>query len=198
MKFFKSLLVLPVLMIGLAAPALGQAANIGVFNEQRVLRESAVGQHIGTRLQAIAQEIDTELAAINQPIQQSIEQFNAETASMTPEAVQARPDLVQRGQALNQQIQQLELTRRARQQEYAATERQAWRPVYEALQPILEEVVEARGLDVLVDRSALVYSNARVDISPDVITRLDQRLPSVPVNRVRLPQDAVAGQDGQQ
>jgi outer membrane protein len=191
MKFLKTLL-LPMLVASVLAPAAVAQINIGVINEQRVLRESAVGQHIAGRLQAIAQEIDNELSAMNQPMQQATEQLNAETSIMNEEQIRSRPDLVQRIQTLNQQAQQYELIRRAREQEYRATERQAMGPVLEALQPILEEVVVARGLDILVDRSNLVYSTAEVDISADVIALLDARLPAVPVNRVRLPQNAAA------
>ena len=61
-------------------------------------------------------------------------------------------------------------------------------PVFEALRPILEEVVAERGIDILVDRSNLVFASAEVDISSVVVERLNQRLPSVPVNRVRMPQ----------
>ena len=193
MKFLKTLLILPVFLAGLTAPALAQT-KVGVIHEQRVIQESVVGQHIAARLNEIRQEIAAELSAMNVPIQQATEQLNAETAIMTQEQVTQRPDLVQRIQVLNQQIQQFEVARRVREQEFQFTERQAMVPVLEALQPILAEVVELHQLDILIDRSNLVFANASVDVSTDVISRLDQRLPSVPVNRVRMPADAAAGQ----
>ncbi|OLF77916.1 outer membrane chaperone Skp [Maricaulis sp. W15] len=192
MKLLKTLLLLPVLVVGIAAPAMAQT-NIAVLNEERVLRESAAGQHIAARMQEIAQEIDSELQAMSQPIQQETERLNADTASMTQAAIQERPDLMSRITTLNQQAQQFEVTRRARQQEIVQTERQAMRPVYEALGPILEEVVAAQGIDILVDRSNLVFASPDIDISASVITLLNERLPTVPVTRVRLPQDG-AGQ----
>lgn len=199
MKFLKSLLILPVLIAGLAAPALAQSSpSIAVFNEERVLRESAAGQHIATRIQAIAAEIDAELTAMGQPIQQETERLNAETASMTPQAIQGRPDLMQRIEALNQSAQQFELTRRARQQELVQTERQAMAPVYQALQPILQAVVEERGIDILIDRGNLVFASPDVDISGAVIERLNQQLPTVNVSRVRISQEAAAAAAGQQ
>ncbi|MDF1767254.1 OmpH family outer membrane protein [Maricaulis sp.] len=195
MKLLKTLLLLPVLVAGIAAPAMAQA-NIAVLNEERVLRESAAGIHIAARMQEIAQEIDSELQAMSQPIQQETERLNAETASMTQQAIQERPDLMSRIQTLNQSAQQFEVVRRARQQEIVQTERQAMRPVYEALGPILEEVVAAQGIDMLIDRSNLVFASPDLDISDDVITLLNTRLPTVPVTRVRLPQNG-AGQQQQ-
>jgi len=198
MKFLKTLLLLPVLFAGLAAPSLAQQPNIAVMNEERVLRESAAGQHIRSRMQEIAQEIDAELTAMGQPIQQETERLNAETASMTPQAVQQRPDLMQRIEALNQQAQQFELARRARQQEIVQTERQAMRPIYDALGPILEAVVEERGIDILVDRANLVFASPDFDISQEVINRLDQQVPTVTVTRVRVSQEAAAAAAQQQ
>lgn len=198
MKFLKTLLLLPVIFAGVAAPGLAQQPSIAVLNEERVLRESSAGQHIQARMQQIAQEIDAELTAMGQPIQQETERLNAETASMTPQAVQQRPDLMQRIEALNQQAQQFELARRARQQELVQTERQAMRPIYDALGPILETVVEERGIDILVDRANLVFASPEVDISDDVIARLNQQVPTVTVTRVRVSQEAAAGAGQQQ
>ena len=188
MKFIQSLLLLPVAVLSLAAPAMAQT-NIAVMSEERVLRESAVGLHIQTRLAAIAQEVDAELQAMGQPLAQEREALNAETAAMTMAAIQGRPDLVQRIETLNQQAQAFEVQRQIRQRELVATEQSAMRPVYESLGPILEEVVAARGIDILVDRSNLVFASPEVDISEEVISLLNARLPTVSVNRVRLPQD---------
>lgn len=187
MKFLKTFLFLPVFLAGLAAPALAQV-NIAVVNEERVLVESAVGQHIATRLNAIRAEVDSELAAMGQPLQQQTDALSAETAIMTPEQIQQRPDLVQRIQTLNQQAQQFEVARQIRQRELQETQRQAFLPVFAALRPILEAVVAERDIDILVDRSNLVFASTDVEITDVVIQRLNTTLPSVPVNRVRMPQ----------
>ncbi|MEE2567530.1 OmpH family outer membrane protein [Hyphobacterium marinum] len=169
------------------APASAQT-NVLVFNEARVLRDSAAGQVIATRLEAIQGEMDSELRAVAEPIQAEVERLNAETEPMTQEAIQQRPDLMQRIQAVQQQGQQVEVLRRRLSQELAATERQALRPVLELLPTILEEIVAERGAHIIVDRANLVYAAESVDISATVIERLNQRLPTVAVNRVRLPQ----------
>jgi outer membrane protein len=193
MKFFKLFFILPVFFAGLAVPAFAQT-KVGVINQQRVLAQSVVGQHISTRLGAIQQEMAAELSAMNLLIQQETERLSAETAIMTPEQVQSRPDLVSRIQTLNRSIQEYEAARRVREQEFTYTERQAMRPVLEALQPILEEIFQENDLDILVDRANIVFSSPDVDISAAVIERLNVQLPSVSVNRVRLPQNAEAEQ----
>ncbi|MEN0652276.1 MULTISPECIES: OmpH family outer membrane protein [Hyphobacterium] len=174
-------------LIAMAAPANAQT-NILIMNEERIVADSQVGQHIATRMQAIRAEMDGELQALLTPIQEESDRLNAETASLTPEAIQARPDLMQRIQTLNAQAQQAEALRQRLAQELQATQRQAMRPVLEALQAVLQEVVAERGAQILIDRSAVVYADPAIDISDSVIERLNQRLPTTAVNRVRLPQ----------
>ena len=174
-------------VIAMAAPANAQT-NVLIMNEERIIAESQVGQHIATRMQAIRAEMDGELQALLTPIQEESDRLNAETASLTPEAIQARPDLMQRIQALNAQAQQAEALRQRLAQELQATQRQAMRPVLEALQAVLQEVVAERGAQILIDRSAVVYADPAIDVSDSVIERLNQRLPTTAVNRVRLPQ----------
>jgi outer membrane protein len=137
------------------------------------------------------------LMAISAPVmaQQNIlvidaeaERLNAETAGITEEGIQQRPDLIQRIQAVSQQAQEFEVTRQRYSNELVATERAAMRPVLEALQAVLQEVVEATNADIIMDRASLVYASQSVDGTADVVERLNARLPTVPVNRVRLPQ----------
>ena len=62
----------------------------------------------------------------------------------------------------------------------------------ELLPTILQEVVAERGAHIIIDRSALVFAAESVDVSQVVIDRLNERLPSVAVNRVRLPEGGQA------
>ncbi|WP_421786692.1 OmpH family outer membrane protein [Hyphobacterium sp.] len=191
-----ALVAAAVAFVSVSAPAMAQ--TIIVINEDRILRESAVGVHIATRLQTISEEMDGELRAMREPIDAEIERLNAETSGLTQEAVQQRQDLMTRIQTVSQQGQQFETVRQRYANELVATERAAMRPVLEALQAVLQEVVTARNADIVIDRSTLVYSNASVDASQDVIDALNARLPTVPVNRVRLPENSGQTQQPQQ
>jgi outer membrane protein len=183
------------LAVGFAAVA--QAQQILVMSEERILRESAVGQHIATELQRIGQEIQGELAPLGQSIQQENEALTAETSALSEEAIRQRPDLVSRLQTLQQDAQQFELRRRQAQQEIVATERAAMQPVLETLQGVLQEIVQERGAVLLLDRASVVYAGESIDISASAIERLNQRMATTPVNRVRVPQQGQGAQTQQ-
>jgi Skp family chaperone for outer membrane proteins len=172
-----------------------QAQQILVMSEERILRESAVGQHIATRLEAIGQEIQAELGPMTSSLRQENEALTAETSALSEEAIMQRPDLIERLQTLQRDAQIFEQTRQLRTQELAATERAAMQPVLQTLQTILQEIVQERGALILLDRSQVVFADDSISITQTAIERLNQRMTTTPVNRVRAPQQ---GQNGQQ
>jgi len=164
------------LALTLGVGAVAQAQQVLVMSEERILRESAVGQHIAGELQRIGQEIQGELAPLGENIRQENEALSAETSALSEDAIRQRPDLVSRLQTLQQDAQQFELRRRQAQQELVATERAAMQPVLETLQTVLREIVEERGGALLLDRANVVYANDAIDITPSAIERLNQRI----------------------
>ena len=182
------------LISAVSLTGIAQAQDVLVMNEERILRESTVGQHIASRIQAIGTEIDAELEPMRTQLETNSTSFRNETASMTQEAIAARPDLMQRYQTLQTQAAQYEQIRQLRAQELLATERQAMGPVLQELQTILQEIVTERNAAVLLDRSQVVYAGTSIDISASAIERLNQRLTTTPVNRVRASDQAAPQQ----
>lgn len=190
----RSVIFMAGLLSALTLSGIAQAQDVLVMNEERILRESTVGQHISTRIQEIGAEIELELQPLRTQLEADSNSFQSETASMTQEAIAARPDLLQRYQQLQGQVAQYEQIRQVRAQEILATERQAMAPVLQQLQGILQEIVTERNAAVLLDRSQVVYAGTSIDISQSAIERLNQRMTTTPVNRVRVSDQAANGQ----
>ncbi|WP_439637147.1 OmpH family outer membrane protein [Oceanicaulis sp.] len=185
MRPLRMLAVALALTIGFSAASFAQ--DVLVMNEQRILRESAVGQHIATRLEAIGQEIQAELGPQQTAIQTESEALNAELSALSEDAIRQRPDLAARYESLQRDAATFEQTRRIRAQELQATEQQAMRPVLPILQEVLQEIVSERNASVLIDRSVVVFAADSVDVTQSAIERLNQRISTTPVNRVRVP-----------
>ncbi len=56
-----------------------------------------------------------------------------------------------------------------------------------ALGPILQGIMQERGANLLLDRTAVVLGTVNVDITAVAVQRLDQRMPSIKVQLVALP-----------
>ena len=188
-KFFSAIGAAIALVISFSS--LAQAQEILVMNEQRILRESAVGIHIASELERIGAEIQVELTPLATRVQQENEALTAETAALSEEAIRQRPDLMTRLQALQTDAAEFEQRRQIAAAEIQATERAAMQPVMAALANVLQEIVEERGALILIDRTQVVFAGESIDISAAAIARMNEVIPTTPVNRVRLPQGQV-------
>ena len=53
--------------------------------------------------------------------------------------------------------------------------------IRESLLTVLQALVEERGIDIVLARSAYLVASRRLDLTGDVLAELDRMLPSVPL-----------------
>ncbi|MGF1464272.1 MAG: OmpH family outer membrane protein [Maricaulaceae bacterium] len=176
------------LMSGLSAPdAAAQARTVHVFDDVRALRTSLVGRHIATQIQGVQQQMQAELEAEVAPVRADRDLLQAEVQALSPEQIQQRPDIIQRMQQLEQRSQGLEISRRRKAAELQRTEQQALQPVLQTIQQVLKDMTEEQAIELIINAQSVVFALEVVDLTPEVIRRLDQQMTTTPVNRVRLP-----------
>lgn len=182
------------LLTALAATS-AQAQNdspvILIVNQAALLSQSQAGQNIAEQMATLQQTVNGEL------------QTEAETITQEAEELQAQRDLVseevflERARALAVRERSFPAFREVKLRELQMTQQRAVAEIGRALQPILQQVVEERGATLLLDRSAVMYNSADTDITPDVMSRLNESLTSVPVERVVLTREQGAAPEQQ-
>ncbi len=183
---------------GLAAAALSTAAfaaDVIVVDLARAVAESKAGQHISTELTKLHGEMVAELEAQGTPVGEELEKFRTDAASLTPEAAREDEAFVQRGRALQSDVRNFQISQELRRRELMATRAQALSKVSAQLDTIVTEVAAEKKASVMLDRSqVLLINDETVDVTAEVIARLDSQLPTVPVERVtiELPQQPAA------
>ncbi len=163
------------------------AQSILVVDQARVLRDSNVGKHVQNQLQSIGAQMDSEVKSTGGNLKSEYESLKATTQSMTPEQRRGRPDLEQRAVELQKKMQNAQAEMSYKQRELVATEQKALGKVNEKLAKILEKIVAERGAQLVVDRSMVIYGAPAIDITDDVISRLNSEMRTVSVTRERLP-----------
>lgn len=171
-----------------AAASATASAQILVVDQERALNESAVGRHIAAQLERIGTEMQGEIQPLQARVRAENEALSTETSAMTEEAIRQRPDLIERVQQFQQDMRNLEIQGRVRQQELAATEQAALQPVVPILQEIMQQVMTERNGVIMLDQSVTIMTSNSVDVTDVVIERLNARIATTPVNRVRAPQ----------
>ena len=170
--------------VTLAAPAPAQAqrlpaAVIAVVDTGRIYRECTACraaqvqlQSQVTALQSRQQTLTNQLRTEGQAIQTAI---NALPNKQPNAAVRTR---IQAFQTREQQANQ-ELARS--QQRIQSTQSNVLRQINERLGPIVNQVMAARGASVVLDTEATLSHSPAINVTADVLARLNSVLPSVSV-----------------
>ena len=184
-KFFRMAVVAVAASLLLSSVAAAQS-TILVVDHARVLRDSAVGQHVGRQLESIANSMNSEVKASASPFVSERDRLVNELKAMDEAAIKARPDLQTRATEIMKKQQKLKVDTAYKQRELAITEQKALEKVNKKVSEILEAIAKERNADVILDRQ-LVYYGQPADITDIVISRLNSQMPSVSVVRERLP-----------
>lgn len=175
-----------------APVAVAQAAKVVVIDQARIMRDSAAGQDIRSKVQTIEQTMETELQPQATAIQTEQQGLAPRLEGKNINDIRADAALAAEVNAFVGKTQQFENQRQIRSAELQLTERKAWSDFFNALRPVLREVVDAQGADIVLDRQEVVYAGPTVDITGEVITRLDAATPTIEVVRQALPERPAA------
>lgn len=174
-------------------------AQIVIVDTDRIYRECTACVAAQGQLQGLVAAARTRAQQLGQPLQteaQSIEQAGAALRNQTGAArTAAEAALTNRAQAFQtrQTAAQQELARM--EQNIQSTQANVLRQINERLNPIINQVMNARGGNVALDTNATLARSAALDVTNDVLAALNQQMPSVTV--APLPQQPAPAQPQQ-
>ncbi|MEL6662339.1 MAG: OmpH family outer membrane protein [Pseudomonadota bacterium] len=190
MPFLKSILAafaLAFTAAGVASPALAQGTKVVVVDQGRVLSESRAGQDMRTKIENIEGQMQREL----QPTAQSLEQLGAtieaKTANITPEAARADTELQQQARDYQTRLRSLSQESDRRAAELAMTQQKAGVAFRDALKPVLDQVMAEQGAQIMLSAGDVMIALPAVDVTDQVIQKLNSTTPAINVTRERLP-----------
>jgi Skp family chaperone for outer membrane proteins len=161
-----------------AAPAAAKGALPApvflVLDKQAVLRFSKAGQDISRQMQPVVEQAQKTILGQRASLEQQAKELQDNT-SLSPD------EREKRGAALEAKSQTLQADAQRRQQQLAEALNRANAPVSKAVGDIVPAIAKQRGANMVLDRAALAQADPSFDITQDVITQLDARLPSVKV-----------------
>ncbi len=175
------------------------AAVVAVVNTDRVLREctacasaTAALQAQDTNFQQRRQALLTPLQTEEQSLQAEAQRIGTLTGAARTTAENAiRPRIQafeQRRQSAAQELQTL-------QQNFESTRVHVGVQLNRALEPIYNQVMTARGANLIISNDARLGNSPALDVTNDVLAQLNRSLPAVSVTP--MPQQAPPAQPGQ-
>ena len=173
----------------LAIPASAQAqrlpaAVVAVVDTSRIYAECTACRSAQTQLQTQVTQLQTRqqtLAGQLQPEGQQIQQAVQALNGQQPDAA-----LRQRIEAFQQRQQQANQELAQGQQRIQSTQAHVLQQINQRLDPLISQAMTARGANIAMPVDATLAHAQTVDITADVLARLNQALPAVSVTP--LPQ----------
>lgn len=158
---------------GAAAPA--GAPSILVVDRGAILRTSVAGKDLIRQIDEFGKAMETKYGEEEKKLRADAQELQEQAGVLSPEARQKKEkELRERGEALQKKV----------QEEQAAIQNGinlARTEIEKALGPILNTLFQERGATIMLDRGAIVLGSVDIDVTGEVIKRLDQALPSVTV-----------------
>jgi outer membrane protein len=172
---------------GAAADAVAQAtppARIAILDVQKVIRESLVAADIRSQVSRQEKVYQSELAGEEQEVRAASEELARQRAILSSDV------FAQKRKELNSRVAALQRGVASRKRELDRARIASFKEVERSLSDIISEIAKERGLNLILSRvntrSVVLYADDALNITAEVVKRLDQRLPSV---KVPLAQD---------
>ncbi|HEY4115809.1 MAG TPA: OmpH family outer membrane protein [Rhizomicrobium sp.] len=167
-----------------AAPPPNQGAvatRILVIDRNVLLRASKAGQSMVAQINGYRSKAETEFRAQGQALQREGQALQQQVAILAPD--------VKAKKIRDFQAKQSDFQRKLEQRQglIQGGLYKAQQQVEAALKPILQQIMQERGANLLLDRGAVVLVPNSMDVTAMAVQRLDQKLPSVKVDLVALP-----------
>ncbi len=160
------------------AAGAGGAPSILVVDRGAILRTSVAGKDLIRQIDEYGKAMEAKYGEEEKKLRADAQELQEQAGVLSPEARQKKEkELRDRGEALQKKV----------QEEQAAIQNGiniARTELEKALGPILKTLFEERGATIMLDRGAIVLGSVDIDVTGEVIKRLDAALPTVTVTPV--------------
>ncbi|PZU47717.1 MAG: outer membrane chaperone Skp [Sphingomonas sp.] len=175
------------LLLGVAAvPAAAQQLSppvIVVVDLDRVVNESAAGKQAATELQAKGQQIQTRRTTLAGQLQSEAQAIGQGQQNKTL----AGPALEQRVKAFQDKENAANQELGRAQEDLARSQRYVIEQITNAANPIITQVMRERGASIALQKGATIQHSASLEVTNDVIGRLNTSLPRVSITPPAAP-----------
>lgn len=169
------LVAIPVLPSDSDAQEPAVPVSVAILDLPIILRDSTAAQEVRTQIEQQRQRFQSELAQQEQSLQAEGQLLESQRGTMTAETI------AQRHQEISQKVQQLRQQSELRRQQLEDSFNTAMDQVRQAVIQIVTELAQARGYTLVLNKSTVLLSANEFDITTEVLTQLNQRLPSAQV-----------------
>jgi outer membrane protein len=160
--------------------------SLPVVDMQRVLQESKAGKMIQSQMQQQVSSYQKNLAKQDQELAATQQDLQRQQSILAQDAFAIKV------KEFEQRVADASKRAQEAQQNLSESRNEAVGKVDNAMLQVIDGLAKERGANLILNRGAVVMFDVRMDVSDEVIKRLDEKLPAVTVSFNR-PASAGAG-----
>ena len=151
--------------------------SIGVIDLNKILSEADAAIAAAEQIEKIAIEIENEIKLSDEKIINEQNLLIESQSIMAPEAFESkRNDYESKVQTYNNERQ----SKLMKIDELIAVSRN---DILSAIKPILEEISNEKGITIILEKTSIMLSAEKMDITNEVLKKLNKLLPTIEVSR---------------
>lgn len=167
-------------------PAWGQKEPTGdapvlVFDAARLFERSKVGRSIARKTEKLQSELSDEVEATRASLEEDAKRLEEQRSVLPQERLRERAEELR----LRQLTKDREISAKLRA--IQAGQQKAQLDVLEEVYEVVEELVEEHEAQLVLERNVLYYYDEGLDVTDNLIRRLNQRITTVDVEPIETP-----------
>jgi Skp family chaperone for outer membrane proteins len=153
-------------------------AVAAVIDYQRILRDAAAARSIRDQIESRRKAYQGEISKEEQRLHEADKEFARQRSLLTPEA------FAEKRQAFEEDVSEVQRLVQQRRRELDRAAEAALNEVKTALIEIVTGMAEERGFNLVLPSSEVLFFARRIDLTEEVLAKLDAMLPDVVVAQV--------------
>lgn len=175
MKHFIQLASCLTLLVAVAMPAMAET-NIAIVDIQQIMRDSSAAKSVRTQLESKQKAYQAELKKKEEAMQKEEQSLASQRATLSPEAFEKKVnDFRKKATEMQQDV----------QKKKAALDKgfeKALNEIQSTVNSIITELAKEKGFNVAIPSGQLLYHEPGMEITSEVLDRLNKKLPKVSVS----------------
>ncbi|NBO18048.1 MAG: OmpH family outer membrane protein [Proteobacteria bacterium] len=180
--------VAAIALLAFASPAMAAdapapaAATIAVVNIQQVMRDSTAAQNVREQLEAKQKTFQADISKKEEALQKEDKELTKKRSVLSKEAFDDK------ARAFRTKATDVQKEVQSKKAVLDAAFERALAEIQKSVTEVISEMSKEKGFSMAVPTSQILYADSKMDISAEVLSRLNQKLPKLDVKFDAVPE----------
>lgn len=173
LRLFAALLAI---IFTISAPAFAVETKIGIIDLRKVIEESEAGKNIASQLKSRQEAIQKEASEFEKKLKAEEQDILAKRKDMKAE------EFTEKKKAFEQDFLKSRQAVMTKSSELDTSRKQALAELQKHIAKISADVAKDKKLEIIIDRQFVVLAEEGMDISADVMSKLNASVKTIPIS----------------